>query len=152
MWGASIHLAYALQGALTGVLVKLWHGAAPYALKAAALCFAPILATPYTLDYDMMVLAPTIAFLTVDGPARRVGPREKTALAALSLAPLVARNVAQATLIPFGVLAMLATFVLLLRRTTRGSISSLAFSASVIKIGGDANDMAHGHDIAAFKS
>jgi hypothetical protein len=48
MWGASIHLAYALQGALTGVLVKLWHGAAPYALKAAALCFAPILATPYT--------------------------------------------------------------------------------------------------------
>jgi hypothetical protein len=66
----------------------------------------------------MMVLAPTIAFLTVDGPARRFGPREKTALAALLLAPLVARNVAQATLIPFGVLAMLATFVLLLRRTS----------------------------------
>ena len=74
-----------------------------FALKAAALCLATMLATPYSLDYDMMVLAPAIAFLAVDGIAARLCPYDKTALAALWLVPLVARSVAQATLIPLGV-------------------------------------------------
>ena len=74
MWGAPIPLAYALQGVLTVALgiatVRLWRSAAAPALKAAALCLAAILATPYTLDYDMMVLGPAIAFFAVDGLAR----------------------------------------------------------------------------------
>ncbi len=120
MWGASIPLAYALQGALTiaiGVaIVRLWRSAAAPALKSAALCLAAILATPYSLDYDMMVLAPAIAFFTVDGLRRGFGPWEKTCLAALWLVPLLTRSIAQATLIPLGVPAMLVTFTLLLRR------------------------------------
>ena len=60
----------------------------PYPLKAAALCLAAILATPYTFDYDMMVLAPAIAFFAADGCTRGFGPWEKTALAALWLMPL----------------------------------------------------------------
>jgi alpha-1,2-mannosyltransferase len=64
----------------------------------------------------MMVLAPVIAFFALDGLHRGFGPWEKTALAALWLVPLLARSVAQATLIPLGVPAMLATCVLLLRR------------------------------------
>ena len=60
----------------------------------------------------MMVLAPAIAFLAADGMARGFGPWEKTALAALWLVPLVARTVPQVTLIPLGVPAMLAMFVL----------------------------------------
>ena len=78
MWGAPVTLAYAIQGAATLVLAMasawLWHGKAPYPLKAAGLCLAAILATPYTLDYDMMVLAPAIAFLVADGMARGFGP------------------------------------------------------------------------------
>ena len=116
MWGAPIPLAYALQGALTIALglaiVRLWRSAAAPALKSAALCLAAILATPYSLDYDMMVLAPAIAFLAADGLRRGFGPWEKTGLAALWLVPLVTRSVAQATLIPLGVLAMLMTFIL----------------------------------------
>ena len=100
MWGAPVPLAYAIQGAATLVLAMasawLWHGKAPYPLKAAGLCLAAILATPYTLDYDMMVLAPAIAFLAADGMARGFGPWEKTALAALWLVPLVARTFPQA--------------------------------------------------------
>jgi hypothetical protein len=50
MWGASIPLAYALQGvlaaALAAALVAVWRSAAPYALKASALCLAAVLATP----------------------------------------------------------------------------------------------------------
>lgn len=120
MWGAPIPLAYALQGALTiaigVVIVRVWRSAAAPALKSATLCVAAILATPYSLDYDMMVLAPVIAFFALDGLHRGFGPWEKTALAALWLVPLLARSVAQATLIPLGVPAMLATCVLLLRR------------------------------------
>jgi hypothetical protein len=51
----------------------------------------------------MMVLAPAIAFVAVDGFARNFGPWEKTVLAALWLVPVLARSVAQISLIPLGV-------------------------------------------------
>jgi hypothetical protein len=120
MWGAPIPLAYAIQGAVTVALAValawLWRSSAAFALKAAALCLATILATPYSLDYDMMVLAPAIAFLAADGFRRGFAPWEKTALAALWLVPLLARSVGEATLIPLGVPAMLAAFALVLWR------------------------------------
>jgi hypothetical protein len=152
MWGAPIPLAYALQGALTIALglaiVRLWRSAAAPALKSAALCLAAILATPYSLDYDMMVLAPAIAFLTADGLRRGFGPWEKTGLAALWLVPLVTRSVAQATLIPLGVLAMLMTFILLLRRAELERTLSPAFNPQRSTIADGSG--ARGHDIAAF--
>ncbi len=122
MWGAPVPVAYVLQGALSvalgGALIWLWRSAAAYPLKAAALCIASILATPYAFDYDMMVLAPAIAFLAVDGMERGFSPWEKTGLAALWLIPLVARNFALLTFIPLGVPVMLAIFILLVRRST----------------------------------
>jgi hypothetical protein len=137
MWGAPVPLAYAIQGAATLVFAMasawLWHGKAPYPLKAAGLCLAAILATPYTLDYDMMVLAPAIAFLAADGMARGFSPWQKTALAALWLVPLVARTVPQATLIPLGVPAMLAMFVLILWRVELALALPMAFSAAFTK-------------------
>jgi alpha-1,2-mannosyltransferase len=127
MWGAPVSVAYALQGiliiALVAALIRLWRSGTPYAIKAAALCIATILATPYTFDYDMMVLAPAIGFMAADGCARGFGPWEKTALALLWLMPLVARSIAHVALIPIGVPLMIATFILLLRRST----ASLAF-------------------------
>lgn len=121
MWGAPISFAYALQGvatvAIAAALAWLWRSAAPYPLKAAALCLATILATPYSFDYDMMVLAPAIAFLAVDGFVRGFDPWEKTLLAVLWLMPLIARSIALVTLVPLGVPAMLAVFVLILRRS-----------------------------------
>ncbi len=81
MWGAPVPLAYALQGAaiaaIAAALVWLWRSAAPYPLKAAALCLAAILATPYSFDYDMMALAPAIAFLAGDGLAAALGRGKK---------------------------------------------------------------------------
>jgi hypothetical protein len=119
MWGGSIALAYAIQGAVTlalaGTLIWLWRSCVPFALKAAALCLAAPLATPFSLDYDMMVLAPAIAFLALHGLAHGFGRYGKTALAALWMVPLVARPVAGATFIPLGVPAMLAAFMLALR-------------------------------------
>jgi len=137
MWGAPVPLAYAIQGAATLALAMasawLWHGKAPYPLKASGLCLAAILATPYTLDYDMMVLAPAIAFLAADGMARGFGPWEKSALAALWLVPLVARTFPQATLIPLGVPAMLAMLVLLLRRVELAVVPPMALSIASVE-------------------
>jgi hypothetical protein len=132
MWGASVPLAYAIQGAVTlgvaAALVWLWRSPASFPLKAAALCLATVLATPYSLDYDLMLLAPAIASLVLDGLARGFGPYEKTALAVLWIAPLIARGVAQATLVPLGVIAMLIMFALVIRRG-RGAVTPHSRSA-----------------------
>jgi hypothetical protein len=130
MWGAPIPLAYAVQSAITivvaGALVWLWRSPASFALKAAALCLAAILATPYSLDYDMMALAPAIAFLSAEGLRRGFGPYEKTALAALWAVPLVTRSVAQATLIPLGVIAMLVMFALIMSKAAAAIAKPIA--------------------------
>ncbi len=120
MWRAPIPLAYAIQAiasvAVGTALALLWRGAARFPLKAAGLCLAAVLATPYSFDYDMIVLAPAIAWLAVDGLEYGFGPWEKTALAALWLVPLIARSTTEFTLIPLGVPVMLAMFVLVLQR------------------------------------
>ena len=123
MWGGAVPLAYAAQGAimlaLAAGLAWLWRSPAAFGLQAAALALATLLATPYSLDYDMMVLAPAIAFLVGNGLAHGFAPYEKTALAALWLVPLIARAVAQVTFIPLGPVMTGVTFALLLGRASR---------------------------------
>jgi Glycosyltransferase family 87 len=120
MWGGGIDLAYALQGTVTilvaAALAWLWRSPAAYPLKAAALLIGTLLATPYSLDYDLMLLAPAIAYFALEGIARGFAPWEKTILAALWIVPLIARSVPEATLIPLAVPTMLLAFVTLLRR------------------------------------
>jgi alpha-1,2-mannosyltransferase len=149
MWNAPISLAYALQGVLTlavaAALVRLWRSNAAYPLKAAALCVGAILATPYTFDYDMMVLAPAIALFAADGFTRGFKAWDKTALAVLWLVPLVARNFAELTLVPLGVPAMLVIFILILRRSTNH------FASATIAPTRISPKSPAGHDIAAFK-
>jgi hypothetical protein len=156
MWGSPIPLAYVIQGAVTIVVgaatVWLWRSPARFPLKAAALCLAAVLATPYTLDYDMMVLAPAIAFVAVDGITRGFAPWEKTALAALWLVPLLARSVAEATFIPLGVPAMMTMFVLIMLRPRHAAAPSVAFSRQSATIGLGPGEAEGGHDIAAFNS
>jgi hypothetical protein len=121
MWGGGIPLAYAVQGAVTiavaAALVWLWRRRAAYPLQAAALLIGTILATPYSLDYDLMLLAPAIAFLAAAGLKRGFVSYEKTVLAVLWIVPLVTRSVAGATSIPLAVPAMIVAFLLLLHRT-----------------------------------
>jgi alpha-1,2-mannosyltransferase len=120
MWGGGITLAYAMQGmvtmAIAAALIWLWRSAAAFALKAALLIIGCLLGTPYSLDYDLMLLAPAIAFIAADGAARGFGAFEKTMLAMLWIVPLIARSVPQATLIPLAVPIMLLAFGILLRR------------------------------------
>jgi alpha-1,2-mannosyltransferase len=120
MWGAPVPLAYAVQAAVTlalaVALIRMWRLRVDFALKVAALIIASILATPYSLDYDMTALAPAIAFLALHGRRAGFAPYEKTALAALWVAPLLARVVAEVIPFPLGVIAMAAVLGLTLRR------------------------------------
>ncbi len=123
MWGGAITIAYAAQiaaGVACALAVALvWRAGAAFELQAAALILGSMLATPYSLDYDFMALAPAIAFLVRHGAVRGFDPYEKSAIAALWLMPLVARSVGQIALMPLGVWVMAAVFVLTVRRATR---------------------------------
>ncbi len=137
--GRPIPLAYALQTAVTlaaaAALAWLWRSSAAFAFKAAALAIATILATPYSLDYDLMVVAPAIAFMVRDGMERGFSPWEKTLLAALWFVPLVTRSVAGATLIPLAVPTLLIAFAFLLHRamTETGAARPWRFAATSLK-------------------
>ena len=120
MWGGSIDAAYAAQGALALTLaasvVWLWRSQAAFELKAAALAIACLLATPYVLDYDMVVLGIAIAFLVRHGLARGFHPYETSLLALAWAAPFLTRSIAGLSGVPLGLIVMLALYAMTLRR------------------------------------
>ncbi|MDO8877647.1 MAG: glycosyltransferase family 87 protein [Pseudolabrys sp.] len=120
LWSGPVTLAYIVQSAVTlgvaAALIWFWRSRARYPLKAAALLIGTLLATPFCLDYDLMLLAPAIAFLAIDGQRDGFCYWHKTVLAALWLVPLVARSVAEAVSIPLAAPGMLAAFVFVLQR------------------------------------
>ena len=83
----SLHAAIALAATLATAV--LWRSALPFALKAAALALASLIASPYVYVYDLTVLAVPIAFLLQHARATGFRPGEREALvlaAALILA------------------------------------------------------------------
>jgi glycosyl transferase family 87 len=119
-WGGSLATAYAAQGALAlllaASLARLWHSEAAFELKAAALTAGSLLATPYVLDYDLVVLAVAIVFLARHGLKHGFRDFEISLLAAAWLAPLLSRAIAGATGIPLGLMVLLALYGFILRR------------------------------------
>ena len=120
MWGAGVQTAYAVQFALALMLAAslawLWHGDAAFELKASALATASLLATPYVLDYDLVVLAVAIVFFVRHGLSREFRDYEISLLAAAWIVPLLSREVAGVSGIPLGLLVMLVLHVFTLRR------------------------------------
>ena len=119
-WGASVPLAYAAQAslftALAATLAWLWHSDTAFELKAAALALGSLLATPYVLDYDLVVLAVAIAFFARHGLRHGFRDFEISLLAAAWIVPLLSRSIAGATLVPLGLLVELALYAFVLRR------------------------------------
>jgi hypothetical protein len=125
-WGGSVELAYAVQGAFTlaAIAATLWlaRKARPD-VRNAAVTAAVLIATPYGLDYDFVVLLAGIAFLWRDAERHGWLTWEKSALALVWIAPLFARNLAALTLFPLGLLTAILVLVLALRRTLTASPS-----------------------------
>jgi glycosyl transferase family 87 len=123
MWGSSVTLAWSGQSLATmaaaGLLAWLWHRRAAYSAQAAALSLATILGSPFALDYDLVLLAPAIAFLALDYCARGEGRYQRSVLGLLWLVPLFARTVAGALYLPVGTLTVAAAFVVAIERGNR---------------------------------
>jgi hypothetical protein len=124
MWGADLPLAYGVQAALAVALAAslawLWRSEVAFELKASALATASLLATPYVLDYDLVVLAVSIAFFARDGLRRGFLPGEISLLAAAWIVPLLTRSIAGLAAIPLGTIVLLTLYALTLRRASRG--------------------------------
>lgn len=108
--GGGVGLAYAVQTAVTLSLVSavifIFRSAADHRLKAATLMAANLLATPYLFDYDLVVLGPALAFAVSYGLERGFRAYEKSALALVWLAPLLARPAASVLSLPLGTLSV----------------------------------------------
>jgi alpha-1,2-mannosyltransferase len=123
MWGGSVDLAYAVQGALAlsvaAGLVWLWRSEASFDLKGSALAVSALLTTPYVLDYDLMLLAVAIAFYVRHGLARGFQHFEISLLAFVWIVPLFSRPLAGVTGIPLGLIAQVVLLVVVFRRAWR---------------------------------
>ena len=111
--------AYAAQASLLAMLAAsiawLWHSDAAFELKAAALALGSLLATPYVLDYDLVVLAVAIAFRAARIASRFSRFRNQPACRRLDRAAAVSQH-RRGTYIPLGLFVELAFYAFILRR------------------------------------
>jgi hypothetical protein len=114
-------LAQGVAAAGAGVIVWLvWRSPTRYALKAATLSTAALIATPYAFAYDLAAIAIPVGFLASDQIRCGLLRGEQTTLIALfvvSLAVIPAAGKA-----PIGSVILIALLCLILRRLT-GSLS-----------------------------
>ena len=126
--GGSAGLAYAAQGivfvTVAAFVFRLWRGNRAFALKAAALIAGSMLATPYLLDYDLMIAAPAIAFLAAHGLNKGFAPYEKSLLVFVFIAPLLSRAIAEHMLLPLGLIAVLLLFSIAIKRASESTAAS----------------------------
>ncbi len=114
-------LAWLAQGVATagvGVIVWfVWRSSARYALKAATLSTAALIATPYAFAYDLAAIAIPVAFLASDQIRCGLLRGEQTTMIALFVASLaVIPTTGKA---PVGAVILVALLCLILRRTLR---------------------------------
>jgi hypothetical protein len=123
LWGGGIGLAYAAQAAAAlaalGIAWRVWRQDQQAEIKGAVLCVAALLVTPYSLDYDLMLLAPAIALMAAHGARDGFADWELSATAMLWLLPGLARMLAQHAMIPLAVPLLLIFLALMARRLPR---------------------------------
>jgi alpha-1,2-mannosyltransferase len=118
LWQMPVAAAYAGQ-AVAAVLaavaiVRLWR-TGDVRLEGAALCIAALLATPFALDYDLMILAPAILLLA-GREETAAAPYGATLLLLLWLVPLFARSAAHALFLPLANWALIGAFLTTVKR------------------------------------
>ena len=123
LWGGGIQLSYAVQGTVSALAILAtawaWHWSDNRALKSALLVAATALASPHLLDYDLVLLGPALAFLSIAMWEDGVRDYEKSLVAFIWLTPLLARTAAGLIGVPIGLVATLTLFFLTLRRMSK---------------------------------
>jgi alpha-1,2-mannosyltransferase len=121
--GGSLIIAYAAQALLAlaaaAAVIVAWRGRASTAAKGAVLAIASLLFSPFLLEYDLVLLAIPIAWLTWDGARNGFLPWEKASLALAWLVPLVSRPIASLANLGIAPLVCGLLLVTALRRALR---------------------------------
>jgi hypothetical protein len=124
MLGGNVELAYAAQAVSAGVaaiaVVWIWRKPVPPAIKNAVLAVGMLTFTPYILDYDLVILALPIAWLTAVGLREGFLPWEKITLFAAWLLPLLARRVGADLHLPLSPAIMAMLLGMIVRRANAG--------------------------------
>ncbi|MBB3764083.1 glycosyltransferase family 87 protein [Sphingomicrobium lutaoense] len=119
MLGGPVWLAYGVQALVTliAIVAVVWlaRRARPD-LTAAGTAIASLLATPYLLDYDLVLLLVATFFLWRDVERQGALPYDRSFIALLWAAPLFARPLAIAASLPLGQITLLAALAMTLRR------------------------------------
>ncbi len=135
MLGASIETAYAVQAVISlgvaAAVLLIWHRPVALPLKGAALATGTLLVTPYVLDYDLMLLALPLAWLTVEGLRAQFLNWEKIALFIVWLLPLISREIGTLGL-PIAPIVLLVLLSFIVRRAMVGRLSDRSMAARPI--------------------
>jgi Protein of unknown function (DUF2029). len=120
--GAPVQAAYAVQGIVTlfavgAVSLIAWRQRWSAGLGAASLAGAP-LATPFALDYDLVILAFPLLWLTGQGLRTGFAPYEKPAIAVAFILAAFARPLALVIPVQIAPFACALLFALIIRRAT----------------------------------
>jgi hypothetical protein len=111
--GVSTRIAWSVQLAVSAVVAlglwMTWTKPISYNLKAAALCAGTLLVSPYSLYYDLCILAIATAFLVKEGLSRGFLPGERTVILVCWSALFLAR-------LPLGAIVSMVLLVLCVRR------------------------------------
>jgi alpha-1,2-mannosyltransferase len=123
MWGGAISLAYVVQAAASVIalfsVAWAWRSCGDRDLKAALLIVATLLASPHVLDYDLIAVAPAVAFIVASRWPNGFRDYDISVLAAAWFAPLFARTIAGATGVPLGLIAVAMLYILAMRHAMR---------------------------------
>jgi alpha-1,2-mannosyltransferase len=120
LWHGSVPLAYGIQGvvalAACAILILVVRKRPGVAAEGATLATAALLATPFLLDYDLMLLAIPLAWITRAARNSTWLPWEKSTMFAAYVLPLLSRMLAGYFGIPIGPLVIFAVLVIVARR------------------------------------
>lgn len=86
------------------------------AADGAMMAAGALLVSPWCFDYDLVLLAPALAWVLARGVAAGFLPWEKTALLAAYLLPLLVRGMASGVGLPLGPPVLAALFLIVFRR------------------------------------
>ena len=84
---------------------------------------ATVTASPFVLDYDLMILAVAMVFVTREGLRHGFEDYEKITLLAAFALPAVARPLALGLHVPIAPLVVAALFAVVARRVGRGMVT-----------------------------
>jgi alpha-1,2-mannosyltransferase len=131
LFGGPIGLGYAVQAAFAAAaaagLVWLRRRAPGSPAFGPAMIIAALIASPFLLDYDLVILAAPMAWLVSEGARSGFRDWEKTTLAAAFVLPAVSRTVASTAHLPLAPFVLAGLFVLVLRRGVTGESALAAY-------------------------